>query len=656
MEDKLKELEDLTPQEKELLTKILSEIGETGTSNTYQALLYNDYKEIPVDIETFVDDDLYLGNAWKDKEGKSKLYPFWRNKLKELFPDNLTTNVNNLIVSGARGIGKSELAVTINLYLMHRVLCLKDPLEHFKMKPTEKICFAFMNITKDLAEEIGVSKFQNTVKLSPWFLERGKLVGRTDIIWEPPEFIEIIIGSQPRHVIGKGIFCAFFDEISFIPNQDIDKQKKKAIDMIDTAIGGMKTRFIYKGENPTLLILASSKRSEKSFLEEHMKKQLEVNKENVMIVDEAVWNVKPPETYSGVRFKVALGNKFLASQVIPPGDDIRVWESRGYKIIDVPIEFKSNFDLDIERSLCDFAGISSSELTKYISGAAVKEIVDEKLNNPFTKEILEIGNGPDDKFQYYDFFNQTMMHPKLRKKPLFIHLDMSVTGDRTGIAGVWIAGKRPSTDKEQQAKDLYYSLAFSVAIKAPKGRQISFEKNRNFIYWLKEQGFNIKGISTDSYQSYDTGQALIAKGYNYKQISVDRVDRDNINKPYQYFKSTIYEKRLEIYDSRLLIQEITDLERNLNNGKVDHPDGGSKDISDAVCGALFFASENAEQYAYDYGENISTVLDVNREQSNPLVVDFEEELRQLNNPLGGRTNNENNNQVSSSIGEGIIIW
>lgn len=656
MEDKLKELEDLTPQEKELLTKILSEIGETGTSNTYQALLYNDYKEIPVDIETFVDDDLYLGNAWKDKEGKSKLYPFWRNKLKELFPDNLTTNVNNLIVSGARGIGKSELAVTINLYLMHRVLCLKDPLEHFKMKPTEKICFAFMNITKDLAEEIGVSKFQNTVKLSPWFLERGKLVGRTDIIWEPPEFIEIIIGSQPRHVIGRGIFCAFFDEISFIPNQDIDKQKKKAIDMIDTAIGGMKTRFIYNGENPTLLILASSKRSEKSFLEEHMKKQLEVNKENVMIVDEAVWNVKPPETYSGVRFKVALGNKFLASQVIPPGDDIRVWESRGYKIIDVPIEFKSNFDLDIERSLCDFAGISSSELSKYISGAAVKEIVDEKLNNPFTKEILEIGNGPDDKFQYYDFFNQTMMHPKLRKKPLFIHLDMSVTGDRTGIAGVWIAGKRPSTDKEQQAKDLYYSLAFSVAIKAPKGRQISFEKNRNFIYWLKEQGFNIKGISTDSYQSYDTGQALIAKGYNYKQISVDRVDRDNINKPYQYFKSTIYEKRLEIYDSRLLIQEITDLERNLNNGKVDHPDGGSKDISDAVCGALFFASENAEQYAYDYGENISTVLDVNREQSNPLVVDFEEELRQLNNPLGGRTNNENNNQVSSSIGEGIIIW
>lgn len=58
--------------------------------------------------------------------------------------------------------------------------------------------------------------------------------------------------------------------------------------MMDTAIGGMKTRFIKNGRNPTLLILASSKRSEKSFLEEHMKKKLAEEDENVLIVDEPV--------------------------------------------------------------------------------------------------------------------------------------------------------------------------------------------------------------------------------------------------------------------------------------------------------------------------------------------------------------------------------
>ena len=58
--------------------------------------------------------------------------------------------------------------------------------------------------------------------------------------------------------------------------------------MIDTAMGGMLTRFIYNGKNPTLLCLASSKRSDKSFLEEHIKTKLKSEPDNVMILDEPV--------------------------------------------------------------------------------------------------------------------------------------------------------------------------------------------------------------------------------------------------------------------------------------------------------------------------------------------------------------------------------
>lgn len=42
-------------------------------------------------------------------------------------------------------------------------------------------------------------------------------------------------------------------------------------------------------------------------------------------------------------------------------------------------------------------------------------------------------------------------------------------------------GKKPTKEGEDPSKELYYKLAFSVSIKAPKGYQISFEKNRNFI-------------------------------------------------------------------------------------------------------------------------------------------------------------------------------
>ena len=649
----LPELEGLSDEERQCVLNILKEIQDNGESKQYQDILYADYKEIPVDIETFVTDNRYLGKAWHDGAGKLKLYPYWLDRLKELFPDNISTSVNNFIESGARGLGKSEVACLIMSYLMYRVMCLKNPWETLHIKPTEKVCFAFMNITKYLAEDIAVDKFQKSIQMSPWFMARGSMTQRDNSpYWLPPEPINIIIGSQPSHVLGQPIFAAFCDEISFIKNQDIEKQKKLAIDMIDTAIGGMKTRFIVNGKNPTLLILASSKRSEKSFLEQHMKTKLETEKENVLIVDEAVWTVKPQGTYNNKTFNVAVGNKFLQSVVVPDGDDISLYTNRGYKILNVPIDFRPNFLDDIERALCDYAGISSSEISKYINGAMLMNVMNAPYSNPFTKEIIEVGNAPDDKAQYCDFFDLSKVPDNLKHKPLFVHLDMSISGDKTGIAGVWIKGKKPSTNEQTQSKDLFFSLAFSVSVKAPKGRQVSFEKNRNFIYWLKEQGFNIKGVTSDTFQSYDTGQTLLAKGYPYSILSVDKVSTDLICHPYQYLKSTIYEGRIEMYQCDLLKKEITDLERNINTGKVDHPDtkDASKDMSDAVCGALYNASKNAEEFAYDYGESIDTVTNISGSSDavtkEQITVDFEEALKQIKDPLKNiKANQQQNNTL-----------
>ena len=129
--------------------------------------------------------------------------------------------------------------------------------------------------------------------------------------WVPPDPIHFIIGSQSDDVIGQPIFFAFFDEISFIKNQDIDKQKAKAKDMIDTAIGGMMTRFVHGGKNPTMLVVASSKRSEQSFMEEYIKTLSKTDGNNVYVVDKPVWEVKPKGTYSEEKFLVGLGNKYL---------------------------------------------------------------------------------------------------------------------------------------------------------------------------------------------------------------------------------------------------------------------------------------------------------------------------------------------------------
>lgn len=626
------ELENLSKEEKAVALKILEEYSESGMSETYSKMMLSDFKEIPVDIITFVKDPKYLGKAFHLPNGKCKLFPFWENVLLEIFPDNVTTNFNNAIFSGARGIGKSEIAIVCALYIMYRLMCLKDPHQYLNLKPTEKVAFAFLNITEDLSKDIGITKFQATVQMSPWFMSRGTITGKVNIVWNPPDFIDIIIGSQPRHVIGQPVLFAFFDEVSFIPNQDIEKQKNKALDIIDTAIGGMKTRFNIRGKNPSLLILASSKRSEKSFLEEHMKLKLKTEGENTFIVDEPVWNVRPSTDYSGIKFYVARGNRFLSSEVIPDGADLTEWRNKGYSILEVPIEFKANFKEDIDRALCDFAGVSASELTKYISGPRLLATKSKTLENPFIKEVIEVGNAKDDTAQYFDFFDLSKVPQKVRYKPLFIHLDMSLSGDRTGIGGVFILGKKAGLSTETNSKELYYQHAFHVAVKAPKGHQVSFAKNREFIYWLKKQGFNIRGISSDTYQNAELGQDLLSKGYAYSVISVDRCNSDKICETYAYFKNCIYEQRVILpYKCDLLTDEIVNLERNNGTGKVDHPDGGSKDTSDSICGSIWNASQHADEYNFEYGEDIDSMseatLDSDKNTKEQIILDFEEELK-----------------------------
>lgn len=644
----LDELNNLSDKERAVALNILQQFSISGQSKDYENIKYSDYKEIPVDIETFLSDDNYLGKAWKDASGKLKIYSFWLDILKQLFPDNTTTSYQTLLESGARGIGKSEIACgAVCPYLMYRIMCLKNPVEFYHLKLTEKIVFAFMNIKLDLAKEIAVSKFQKTIQMSPWFMSKGSMTQKDNQpYWVPPEPLSLVVGSQSDDLVGKPIFFAFFDEISFIRNQDIDKQKEKARDMINTALGGMTTRFIHNGKNPTLLTVASSKRSEQSFMESYIKLLAENEKDSTLVVDKPVWEVKPKGTYKDEYFYIGIGNKTLDNIVIPD-DDISIldaYKEKGYRIIKAPIDFKSKALEDLERMLCDYAGISSFSTNKYISAAIINDCINKEFINPFP-DIIETGNAKDDRLQYYNLFNMSAVPKDLMSRPLYVHLDMSVSGDMTGIAGVWITGKKISTDEKNQSKDLHFQLAFSTSIKAPKGHQVSFAKNRNFIRWLKEVGFKLKGISYDTFQSYDTGQQLQAEGFNCEILSVDRCNADHVCVPYQYFKSTLYEKRIVMYKSERLFDEMVDVERNINTGKVDHSPNGHKDALDAVVGATFTASKNAEQFAFDYGENIEVMLDANNSmlsavgQKEQVKVQFEQQLQELLDPMSKQLKN-----------------
>jgi hypothetical protein len=83
----------------------------------------------------------------------------------------------------------------------------------------------------------------------------------------------------------------------------------------------------------------------------------------------------------------------------------------------------------------------------------------------------------------------------------------------------------------------------------------------------------------------------------------------------------------------LLTEEVANLER-LSDGHVDHPKNGSKDQADALCGSLYTASQFAEEYSYDYGENLDAALELNVAASDEyrkqqMILEFQDELTKI---------------------------
>ena len=468
----------------------------------------------------------------------------------------------------------------------------------------------------------------------------------------------------------------FFDEVSFQPNMDVGKQKEKAKNLVNTAAARMQSRFM-KGEyNPTLLVLASSKRTEQSYMETFIQGKKQRESKTTYIVDEPQWVIRTDKN-SERKFKVAVGSKYLSSEVLPlelTDAELNAVRNRGYQIIEVPMGYYENFIEDIDIALTDIAGISTTSSNRYISGPRLAAIEKTSYQNAFTKEIIEVGNAPDDAAQYSDFFDVSRIPQELKSKPLYVHLDMSINGDKTGIGGVFVVGKKQPTPDQPVSKDLLLRAGFNVSVKAPRGYQVSFEKNRHFIRWLKQQGFNVKGVSSDTFQSADFQQILKAEKFNAEIISVDRVDSDHICKPYQYLRNAIYEERFECYPTTLLKEELIGLERDNNSGKIDHSTSGinSKDSADAICGATWNAAQHAEELSIDFVEDINTTLDVSNgseaSELTQITIDFENELKTVfSNLPQDKSTSASAKQLDFGFGpalpivgeyvsQGIMVW
>jgi hypothetical protein len=103
----------------------------------------------------------------------------------------------------------------------------------------------------------------------------------------------------------------------------------------------------------------------------------------------------------------------------------------------------------------------------------------------------------------------------------------------------------------------------------------------------EDPSYNAAGFV--SHNSADSLQQLAQKGYDAQLVSMVRTPH-----AYENLKLAIYEGRLRCYPYPALLDELRQLERDPTTGKIDHPPGGEKDLSDALAGALWTLSQRQQ--------------------------------------------------------------
>jgi hypothetical protein len=166
---------------------------------------------------------------------------------------------------------------------------------------------------------------------------------------------------------------------------------------------------------------------------------------------------------------------------------------------------------------------------------------------------------------------------------------------RTRDSGNEIAGRSPGhrrpwreadtahdtqADTQPCADGVSITVELMAQITPPPGGEIDLAQVRSFILALRERGFVIGGVSYDGYQSADSRQILQRRGLPVKIISVDR---DMAR--YQMLRELAHEGRLRLYHYKPFLEEAAQLEV-IRQQRIDHPRGGSKDVTDAVAGAV----------------------------------------------------------------------
>lgn len=543
----------------------------------------------PPTIERLYSDEYYLGSSDFFYHG-DVIFDYWKEKIGDIFPNEVTTSKPFQCLSGAIGIGKSTFSRLSMANTYARLACMRDPWNTFGLAK-KPLSFLILHRDADIAE----LEFKNWI--------RHEVLQKSPFFKNLPHDHNLKVqtgGPRSAGGLGSDVIFAILSEVNFWPSEEQTMARVNSTMIRVTSRFDVEKSLTIAGG----LILDSSVKGAAGPTEVFLEN---TDKAYLYHCTAAHFEVRPNlYTRSGGRvFSVYTGDGKYPIGIIPEGKPLEADQDPG-KVVKIPIQVLGDFKADPVKVLQDICGISTSNSDSFFGGNIGHLINCSKTKNRMPEEI---------KVDFYDKTDKIIdkVQPMLQLipygTPLWLGLDIGVVEDTTGITAVGFDG----WDNIGGTRVPRVKVYFTFGLTRLEGQETSIFHIFQFICDLHKK-YRVT-VSADQAFSRELLQDCTREGIPTN----GRISTDLTNDHALYLKSLINNEFIDIPVNLRLQREAFDLIYSGPRRKVDHPkkatvsplfdnpDGskpGSKDIWDSLvsaCASLKMSIDAGEEMGYSGG-------------------------------------------------------
>lgn len=453
-----------------------------------------------------------------------------------------------------KGSGKDAMSRIACAYVVHKLLCLKDPQGYYGKSKDTTIDIVNMALNSDQAYRVFFNPLKKMLLRSPWFNARKVNDHVKSIEFENDIYI-YSLHSDPEGAEGLNIIVAVLDEIDGFTVEGASASMYNYLHMTVT------TRFSESGK----VICLSFPRSKSGWMMTKYN-QIVQEKETTTFSHVFKLNESLPDGSEGNEFTVTWDEDEIISYKEDNWFAIKAPTFRVNPIVKIE-HFKDSFYSDL---------LSHEAETLLRVCANPPDHVDSIFfkNQELLKDAFDQPNGWNEN-------TETLECRPDPSKEYYVHVDLSKVSDRTVVA----MGHVPSWQQVQIGGELVSDVKPRIYIdlfrvwEPTHNRPVNNGEVVNFIMDLCKK-FNVRKVTFDRWGSVDMIKYLVDRDIKSERRSLNRQD-------YEDWKHAVQDGRIKGPQDARFFKELENLIIN-KNGKIDHPNtkGHHNDISEAVCGVV----------------------------------------------------------------------